>query len=85
VTLERFDVDESGSGVLVARWRIVSPGGEQVLEAGTSRLARQGPRPHDNASGAVMTLSALLADFSGQLAQALQETTSTRQSAPASN
>ena len=78
VTLEQFDVDESGSGVLVARWRVVSPGGEQVLKAGTSRLAQQGPRPDDTASGAVATLSALIADFSRQLAQALQETTSTR-------
>jgi len=78
VTLERFDVDESGSGVLVARWRVVSPGGEQVLKAGASRLAQQGPRPNDNTSGAVATLSALIADFSRQLAQAIQETTSTR-------
>jgi len=78
VTLEQFDVNKSGSGVIVARWRVVSPGGEQVLKAGTSRLARQGPRPDDNTSGAVATLSALIADFSRQLAQAIQETTSTR-------
>jgi uncharacterized protein len=85
VTLEQFDVDKSGSGVLVARWRVVSPGGEQVLKAGTSRLAQQGPRPDDNTSGAVATLSALIANFSHQLAQALQETTSSRPSAPFSN
>ena len=85
VTLEQFDVDESGRGVLAARWRILSPGGGQVLKAGTSRLAQQGSPPHDNTSGAVATLSALVADFSRQLAQALQETTSTRQSAAFSN
>ena len=85
VTLEQFDVDKSGSGVLVARWRVVSPGGEQVLKAGASRLAQQGPRPNDNTSGAVATLSALIANFSHQLGQALQETTSTRQSAAFSN
>ena len=85
VTLEQFDVDEGGTGTLVARWRVGSPGGEQVLKAGTSRLAQRGPRPDDNLSGAVATLSALIADFSRQLAQALQETTSTRQSAPFSN
>lgn len=85
VTLEQFDVDEGGTGTLVARWRVGSPGGEQVLKAGTSRLAQQGPRPGDNLSGAVATLSALIADFSRQLAQALQETISTRQSAPLSN
>jgi hypothetical protein len=85
VTLEQFDVDASGNGVLVARWRILSPGGDKVLKAGSSRLSRQGPPPDPGVSGAIDTLSALVADFSGQLAQALQEITSTRQSAPASN
>jgi hypothetical protein len=85
VTLEQFDVDEGGTGILVARWRLGSPGGEQLLKAGTSRFAQQGPRPDDNPSGAVATLSTLIADFSRQLAQALQQTTSTRQSVPTSN
>jgi uncharacterized lipoprotein YmbA len=85
VTLEQFDVDEGGTGILVARWRLGSPGGEQLLKAGTSRFAQQGPRPDDNPAGAVATLSSLIADFSRQLAQALQQTTSTCQSAPISN
>ena len=76
VTLEQFDVDASGQGVLIAQWRILLPGGEKVLKAGGSRLSRQGPRPDTGASGAVATLSELVADLSRQVAQALRETTS---------
>ncbi len=73
VTIEQFDVDSGGKGVLVARWRVMSPGSERVLKTGTSRLSRQGPPPTPEAAGAVATLSELVADFSRQLAQALQE------------
>jgi len=76
VTLDQFDVDAGGRGVLVARWRILSPGGEKILKAGGGRLVRLGPPPGDGASGAIATLSNLVADFSRQLAQALQEATS---------
>jgi hypothetical protein len=73
VTLEQFDVDASGTGVLVARWRVLSPGGDKVLKAGSARLSRQGPPPDPGVSGAIATLSELVADFSRQLAQAVQE------------
>jgi uncharacterized lipoprotein YmbA len=76
VTLEQFDVDASGRGVLVARWRILSPGGEKVLKAGSSRLSCQGPPPDRGLSGSIDTLNELVADFAGQLASALKETTS---------
>jgi len=74
VVIEQFDVDDGGQGVLTAQWRILSPGGEKVLKAGGSRLARPGPAPDTSASGAVATLSELVADLSHQLAQALKET-----------
>jgi len=74
VTVERFDVDVAGQGVLIAQWRILSPGGEKILKAGGSRIACAGPPPGAGASGAVATLSELVADFSRQLAQALKET-----------
>jgi uncharacterized lipoprotein YmbA len=74
VAMEQFDVDARGQGVLVAWWRILSPGGEKTLRAGEVRLARQGPPPDSDPSGAVATLSELVADFSRQLAQAVQET-----------
>jgi uncharacterized lipoprotein YmbA len=76
VTLEQFDVDASGQGALIAQWRILLPGGEAVLKAGGSRLSRQGPPPDADASGAVATLSDLVADLSRQVAQALREATS---------
>ena len=76
VSLDQFDVDTSGQGVLIAQWRILLPGGEKVLKAGGSRLSRQGPPPDAGASGAVATLSELVADLSRQVAQALREATS---------
>ena len=77
VVIERFDVDASGHGVLVAWWRILSPGGEETLKAGESRFTRQGPSPDTSPSGAIATLSDLMGDLSRQLAQALKETTPT--------
>jgi uncharacterized protein len=76
VAIEQFDVDASGRGVLVAQWRVLAPAGEKTLKTGTSRLSRQGPPPDTGASGAVATLSELVTDFSRQLAQTLQESTS---------
>ena len=74
VTIEQFDVDSSGRAVLIAWWRILSPGGEKILRSGECRLSREGPSPDANPSGAVTTLSDLITDFSRQLAQALKET-----------
>jgi hypothetical protein len=62
--------------VLIAQWRILSLGGEKVLKAGGSRLTRPGPPPDAGASGAVATLSELVAELSRQLAQALREAAS---------
>jgi uncharacterized protein len=73
VIIHQFDVDSTGQGVLVAQWRILSPGGEKTLKLGTTRLSRQGPSPDTGASGSVATLSELVADFSQQLAQPLRE------------
>jgi uncharacterized lipoprotein YmbA len=75
VAIEQFDVSTSGQAVLIAHWRILSPGGEKILRTGESRLSRQGPSPESNQSGAVATLSELIADLSHQLARALKETT----------
>jgi uncharacterized lipoprotein YmbA len=74
VTIERFDVDSKGQGVLIAWWRILSPGGEKTLKAGKCQLTRQGPSPDADPSGAIATMSDLLAELSRQLAQTLQET-----------
>jgi len=74
VTVEQFDVSLSGQAVLVAKWRISSPGRENILHSGESRLSRSGPAPDTDPSGAVGTLSDLIADLSRQLAQALNGT-----------
>jgi uncharacterized protein len=71
VSVEEFNMDASGRGALIAQWRILSPGGEKMLKAGGSHLSRQGPPPATNLSGAVTTLSELIADLSRQLSQAL--------------
>jgi len=74
VAIEQFDVDSSGQAVLVASWRILAPGGEKTFKAGESRFTRKGPAPDPNPSGAVATLSELVAELSRQLAQSLKET-----------
>jgi uncharacterized lipoprotein YmbA len=84
VSIEQFDVDTRGRGVLVARWRVLSPGGKETLKAGESRLSRQGPAPNANPSGAIATLSDLLAEQSRQLAQAITEATRARPAEPVS-
>jgi uncharacterized lipoprotein YmbA len=75
VAIEQFDVDTRGQGVLVAWWRILSPGGEKALKSGASRLARRGPAPDANPSVAVATLSELAAVLCRLVAQAVKETT----------
>ena len=78
VSVEQFDVDAGGEGVLLARWRILAPGGEKLLRSGESRFKRNGPQPEKDPSGAVATLSELITDLSRQLAQALGEATPNR-------
>ena len=73
LAVEQFDVDADGKGVLVARWRILAPGGEQQLQAGEGRFKREGPQPGKDPSGAVATLSELVGDLGHQLAQSLGE------------
>lgn len=74
VTIEQFDVSSSGQAVLVASWRILASGGEKVLRSGESHLSRSCPAPDSDPSGAVGTLSNLIADLSRQLAQAVNDT-----------
>ena len=78
LTVEQFDVEADGKGVLVARWRILTPGGETLLRAGGSSLKRPGPAPDKDPSGAVATLSELVGDLSRELVQALGDTTPKR-------
>jgi hypothetical protein len=72
VTVQQFDVDATGRGVLTAWWRILSPGGERTLKAGQFHASRQGPRPRVDPQGAAATLSQLTADLSTQIAQTIK-------------
>jgi uncharacterized lipoprotein YmbA len=74
VSIEQFDVNISGQAVLIAKWRVFSASGEKILRSGESRLSRSGPAPGTDPAGAVSTLSALMADLSHELAQALRAT-----------
>jgi len=69
VTVEQFDVDSTGVGVLVAWWRILSPGGDRILKAGQFRATLQGAPPQTDPLGATATLSELLGDLSRELAK----------------
>jgi uncharacterized lipoprotein YmbA len=83
VTIEQFDIHTSGEGVLTARWRIVSPGGAETLEAGESHGRLSGPAPDVDPSGAVATLSSLAADLSRELAHAIRESLPSPPKSPA--
>jgi uncharacterized protein len=72
ITVEQFDTDTAGGGVLVAWWRIMSPGGEKLLKAGRFSAVQKGPAPQANPEGAIATLSRLLADLSRELAEAIK-------------
>jgi uncharacterized lipoprotein YmbA len=75
VAVEHFEVDAAGEGQLVARWRIMAPGGDKLLQAGRTNLTHPGPAPEPDASGSIGTLSALVAELSRQLAAVVRENT----------
>ena len=73
VAIEQFDVSNRGEGVLVAWWRVVSPGGDQTLKSGQFRATLAGPAPYDDPQGATATLSKLAGQLSEQIAGAVKE------------
>jgi uncharacterized lipoprotein YmbA len=73
VIVEQFDVDSKGQGTLLARWRFVGDGADKPIKIGQAHLTRPGPSPRGNPQAVSMTLSALLAEFSRDLAQALRD------------
>lgn len=78
VTVDRFDVDESGRGTLVAWWRIELPGAEKPLRSGASRITREGPELQDDPGTLVEVLNGLTEDFSREMAGALRDVTLSR-------
>ena len=78
VTVEQFDVDSQGEGRLLAQWRLSNVGSNEPFKSGQARLLRTGPSPRGNPQAIATTMSALLAEFSQELAQALCESTRAR-------
>ncbi|HEX9048030.1 MAG TPA: PqiC family protein [Verrucomicrobiae bacterium] len=77
VTIEQFEMQASGGAVLVASWRVVSPGGARLLKSGRCRIANGGAHSPGDAAAAVAGMSALLDDFSRQLAQSIRDAVQT--------
>jgi len=73
VNVEQFDIDAHGRGTLIAWWRIASPGGDQVLRSGQSRLTRSGAATGGIPEIWVATLNELTTEFSQALAQVIRE------------
>jgi hypothetical protein len=73
INVEQFDIDTQGHGTLIASWRITAPGSEKLLKSGQTRLTRTGPVPRGKPQVIVATLSALTAEFSRELAQAIHQ------------
>jgi len=73
VNVEQFDVDTEGGGTLIAEWRLTAVGADKPMKIGQTRLTRCGLAPRGNPQAIATTLSALLAEFSQDLAQALRE------------
>ena len=78
VNVEQFDVDTEGRGTLLATWRLTSVDADKPMKIGQAHLTRPGPSPRGNPQAIATTLSALLAQFSQDLAQSLHESAQAR-------
>jgi len=73
VNVQQFDVDTEGRGTLLAGWRLTAVGADKPMKIGQAHWTRPGPSPRGNPQAIATTLSALLAEFSRDLARALRE------------
>jgi uncharacterized protein len=73
VRVERLDVNAQGTGTLAAHWQIETPDRRRVLKSGEVALHKFGTTPYADPEASVATLSALTAQFSEVLAQAIRE------------
>jgi hypothetical protein len=71
--VEQFDVDAQGQGTLLANWRLTEPGAAKPMKSGQAHLTKSGPAPRGNPQAVATTLSALIGEFSGELAAASHE------------
>ena len=78
VNVQQFDVDTEGRGTLLAAWRLTAVGADKPMKIGQAHLTRAGPSPRGKPEAIATTLSALLAEFSRDLAPALRESAQAR-------
>jgi uncharacterized lipoprotein YmbA len=71
VSIQRFELDESGEAILECEWRILSPGSSRVLHLDHALISKKGPPLANNPTGAVHSLSEALAELSQKIAAAL--------------
>lgn len=74
IDIEKFEVDTNGQGTLLARWRIKRRGSDQAAKTGRAQVIRAGASARVKPDAIVRTLSELTADFSRELAQAIDNT-----------
>lgn len=73
VAVRQFDVDTQGRGTLIASWQLTHAGSEKPVKSGVAHLTQTGPSPLGNPQVIATTLSALLDQFSQELAQAIRD------------
>lgn len=73
VEVERFDVDTQGRGTLLANWRLSEPGAANPLKTAEAHLTWNGAVPRGNPQAIATTLSALIGQFSRELADAARK------------
>jgi len=72
VSIQRFELDESGEATLECEWRILSPENGRVQRLDHSLISKKGSPLATNPTGAVSTLSQLLGELSNQIAAAVK-------------
>jgi uncharacterized lipoprotein YmbA len=78
VNVEQFDVDTQGRGTLLASWRLTKAGATEPLKADEAHLTRSGAAPRGNPQAVETTLSALIGEFSRELAAIARSETTAR-------
>ena len=75
VTVQQFDVDDKGLGIMIARWRITTSAAGPVTKSGQVHLTHSGQPTVGKPQAIANTLSELTADFSRELVKAIREST----------
>jgi uncharacterized lipoprotein YmbA len=72
VSIQRFELDETGEATLECEWRLLSPADGHVLRLDHAVISKKGPPLANNPTGAVHSLSEALEELSKQLAATLK-------------